>query len=62
MNVCRQILTGDCCMLYLKKDGQPVPDYHTNLVDENGNRKDGVPGEGYWAVTKQFYTMMQYSK
>ena len=45
-----------------EKDGQPVPDYHTNLVDENGNRKDGVPGEGYWAVTKQFYTMMQYSK
>lgn len=45
-----------------EKDGQPVPDYHTNLVDENGNRKDGVPGEGYWAVTKQLYTMMQYSK
>lgn len=45
-----------------EKDGQPVPDYHTNLVDENGNRKEGVPGEGYWAVTKQFYTMMQYSK
>ena len=45
-----------------EKDGQPVPDYHTNLVDGNGNRKEGVPGEGYWAVTKQLYTMMQYSK
>lgn len=45
-----------------EKDGQPVPDYHTNLVDGNGNRKDWVPGEGYWAVTKQLYTMMQYSK
>ena len=45
-----------------EKDGQPVPDYHTNLVDADGNRKEGVPGEGYWAVTKQFYTMMQYSK
>ena len=45
-----------------EKDGQPVPDYHTNLMDAYGNRKEGVPGEGYWAVTKQFYTMMQYSK
>ena len=45
-----------------EKDGQPVPDYHTNLVDGNGSRLDWVPGEGYWAVTKQFYTMMQYSK
>lgn len=45
-----------------EKDGQPVPDYHTNLVDSEGNRKEGVPGEGYWAITKQFYTMMQYSK
>lgn len=38
-----------------EKDG-PVPDYHTNLVNKE------VPGEGYWAITKQFYTMMQYSK
>lgn len=45
-----------------EKDGQPVPDYHTSLVDGNGSRLDWVPGEGYWAVTKQFYTMMQYSK
>lgn len=45
-----------------EKDGQPVPGYHTNLLDSSGNRKEGVPGEGYWAVTKQFYTMMQYSK
>ena len=45
-----------------EEDGQPVPDYHTNLVNADGTRKDGVPGEGYWAVTKQFYTMMQYSK
>ena len=45
-----------------EEDGQPVPDYHTNLVNADGSRKDGVPGEGYWAVTKQFYTMMQYSK
>lgn len=45
-----------------EKDGQPVPDYHTSLVNSDGSRKDGVPGEGYWAVTKQFYTMMQYSK
>ncbi len=40
----------------------PVPDYHTNLVDSNGNAIEGLPGHGYWAVTKQFYTMMQYSK
>ncbi len=45
-----------------EQDGQPVPDYHTNLVNEDGSRKDGVPEEGYWAITKQFYTMMQYSK
>ena len=44
-----------------EKDG-PVPDYHTNLVNGDGSKKDWVPGEGYWAVTKQFYTMMQYSK
>lgn len=44
-----------------EKDG-PVPDYHTNLVNSDGSKKDGVPDEGYWAVTKQFYTMMQYSK
>lgn len=45
-----------------EKDGQPVPDYHTALVDGEGKPLDWVPGEGYWAVTKQFYTMMQYSK
>lgn len=44
-----------------EKDG-PVPDYHTNLVNWDGSKKDWVPGVGYWAVTKQFYTMMQYSK
>ncbi len=44
-----------------ESDG-PVPDYHTNLVNSNGSKKKGVPDEGYWAVTKQFYTLMQYSK
>lgn len=44
-----------------ESDG-PVPDYHTNLVNSDGTAIDGIPGEGYWAVTKQFYTMMQYSK
>lgn len=44
-----------------EKDG-PVPDYHTNLVNGNGSKKEWVPEEGYWAITKQFYTMMQYSK
>lgn len=44
-----------------EKDG-PVPDYHTNLVNNDGSKKDWVPEEGYWAITKQFYTMMQYSK
>lgn len=44
-----------------EKDG-PVPDYHTNLVNSDGSKKDWVPEEGYWAITKQFYTMMQYSK
>lgn len=44
-----------------EKDG-PVPDYHTNLVNGDGSKKEWVPDEGYWAVTKQFYTMMQYSK
>lgn len=44
-----------------ESDG-PVPDYHTSLVNSDGNPKDGVPGEGYWAVSKQLYTMMQYSK
>ncbi|MFQ7550196.1 MAG: hypothetical protein ACLRMZ_07750 [Blautia marasmi] len=48
-------------MLSLKRRtaGTGLP---TNLVDGNGSRLDWVPGEGYWAVTKQFYTMMQYSK
>lgn len=44
-----------------ESDG-PVPDYHTKLVNSNGSKKKDVPGEGYWAVTKQLYTMMQYSK
>lgn len=44
-----------------EQDG-PVPDYHTNLVNSDGSKKEWVPEAGYWAVTKQFYTMMQYSK
>lgn len=44
-----------------ESDG-PVPDYHTNLVNSDGSKKEWVPEQGYWAVTKQFYTMMQYSK
>lgn len=44
-----------------ESDG-PVPDYHTNLVNSNGSKKKNVPSEGYWEVTKQLYTMMQYSK
>lgn len=44
-----------------ESDG-PVPDYHTSLVNSNGSKKKGVPDEGYWAVTKQLYTLMQYSK
>lgn len=44
-----------------ESDG-PVADYHTNLVNSDGTAKEGVPGEGYWAVTKQLYAMMQYSK
>lgn len=44
-----------------ESDG-PVKGYHTNLIDNNGNLKTEVPGEGYWAVTKQLYAMMQYSK
>ena len=44
-----------------ESDG-PVADYHTKLVDGSGNAYNWIPEEGYWAVTKQFYTMMQYSK
>lgn len=44
-----------------ESDG-PVPDYHTKLVNSNGSKKKHVPDEGYWVVTKQLYTMMQYSK
>ena len=44
-----------------ESDG-PVADYHTNLVDENGDAKEGVPSYGTWHITKQFYTLMQYSK
>ena len=44
-----------------EKDG-PVPDYHKNLVNADGSKKDGVPDQGYYEITKQFYTLMQYSK
>ena len=44
-----------------ESDG-PVSDYHTNLFYSNGVVKENVPEAGYWAVTKQFYVMMQYSK
>jgi len=44
-----------------EEDG-PVEDYHTNLVDANGEALEGVPEHGYWHITKQFYTLMQYSK
>lgn len=44
-----------------EEDG-PVEGYHTNLFNADGTVKDGVPGKGYWACTKQFYVMMQYSK
>ena len=39
-------------MLYLKKTDSRFRIITQTIVDENGNRKDGVPGEGYWAVTK----------
>lgn len=41
-----------------EKDGKPVEGYHTNIVTTDDARYK----EGYWAITKQFYTMMQYSK
>lgn len=44
-----------------ESDG-PVPDYHTNLFNEDGSVKENVPKAGYWEITKQFYTLMQYSK
>jgi len=44
-----------------EEDG-PVPDYHTKLVDAQGQKLDGVPDQGEWHISKQFYTMMQYSK
>lgn len=47
---------------YVFEEDGPVPGYHTNLFDGDGSWKDGLPNAGYWAVTKQFYTMMQYSK
>lgn len=47
---------------YVFEDDGPVPGYHTNLLNGDGTKKEGVPDAGYWAVTKQFYTMMQYSK
>lgn len=40
----------------------PVKGFHNNLFNSDGSVKEGIPDEGYWAVTKQFYTMMQYSK
>lgn len=45
-----------------EENGQPEASYHTNLVNADGTRKEGVPGEGEWYLTKQFYTMMQYTK
>ena len=47
---------------YVFEDHGPVKGYHTNLFDSNGNVKTDVLEAGYFAVTKQFYTMMQYSK
>ena len=47
---------------YVFEEDGPVEGYHTNLFNGDGSVKDSVPGAGYWAVTKQFYTMMQYSK
>lgn len=47
---------------YVFEEDGPVRDYHTNLFNGDGSVKDGVPEAGYWAVTKQFYTMMQYSR
>lgn len=47
---------------YVFEDHGPVKGYHTNLFDGNGIVKADVPGAGYFALTKQFYTMMQYSK
>ena len=44
-----------------ESDG-PVKGFHNNLFNSDGSVKEDIPGEGYWAVTKQFYTMMQYSK
>jgi O-glycosyl hydrolase len=41
--------------------GQPVAGYHTNLLTGDGKRKAGIPASGFH-TTKQFYTMMQYSK
>ena len=40
-----------------EKDGKPVEGYHNFVTTDDANYK-----EGYWAVTKQLYTMMQYSK
>lgn len=45
-----------------EENGQPEASYHTNLVNADGSRKEGVPGEGQWYLTKQFYTLMQYTK
>ncbi len=45
-----------------ESNDQPVPGYHDNLLDENGQKLDWVPGTGEWHATKQFYTLMQYSK
>ena len=44
-----------------EEDG-PVSDFHTKLVDEQGQKLDDVPDYGEWHISKQFYTMKQYSK
>ena len=44
-----------------ESDG-PVPGYHANLFNEDGTVKENVPKAGFWEITKQFYTLMQYSK
>ena len=47
---------------YVFEEDGPVKGYHTKLFNGDGSVKADVPASGYWAVTKQFYTMMQYSK
>lgn len=40
----------------------PEPSYHKNLFNADGSVKDSVPPAGSWYITKQLYTLMQYSK